>query len=56
MEELKDMTGACIYCGQTKIVKAYTQEEADREVSLECSCSGGELARRKSSSMSDSTS
>ena len=47
MAELKDMTGVCRGCGQTKIVKAYTQMEADSAVTMDCTCPEGELARRK---------
>lgn len=47
MIELKEMTGTCRECGQTKIVKAWNQEEADEAATLDCSCPGGELARRK---------
>lgn len=43
---IKDMTGVCRGCGQTKIVKAATQEEADSAATLDCSCPAGELARR----------
>ena len=44
---MSDMTGVCKYCGQTKIVKAETQEEADRTATLDCNCQGGELERKK---------
>ena len=47
MSEVKDLTGVCKYCGQTKIVKALTEPEADDVVTLECSCPGGEMERRK---------
>lgn len=40
------MTGVCMGCGQTKAVKAETQEEADAFVTEECSCPSGELLRR----------
>lgn len=41
------MTGVCRYCGQTRIVKAENQEEADRSVTLNCNCEGGEFERKK---------
>lgn len=47
MTERKDMTGTCAYCGQSKIVKAVTQQEADAMASIDCSCPGGEMERRK---------
>ena len=47
MSELKEMTGTCVYCGQTKIIKAVSQEDADRTASIDCNCPGGEMERRK---------
>ena len=44
---MKDMTGVCRYCGQTKIVKAEDQDDADDKVTLDCSCEGGEFERKK---------
>lgn len=43
----KDMLGVCHGCGQTKMVKASSQEEADRIATEECDCPAGELQRRK---------
>lgn len=45
--ELKEMTGTCEYCGQTSIVKAESQEDADKRATLECGCPGGEMERKK---------
>lgn len=42
-----DMVGNCKYCGQTAVVKAETQEEADAAATLDCNCQGGELERKK---------
>ena len=33
-----EMTGTCIFCGQTRIVNADSQAEADRIASENCSC------------------
>ena len=44
---LKDLTGCCAYCGQTKIVKAEDQEEANQLATIDCTCPGGELERKK---------
>ena len=44
---MKEMIGPCKGCGQTRAVKAQTQEEADRITTEECSCSAGELLRKK---------
>ena len=44
---MESMTGTCRYCGQTKIVTAESQEDADERVTVECSCPGGELERKK---------
>ena len=44
---MQEMLGTCMYCGQTKIVKAQTQEEANEMTTLDCSCPGGEMVRRK---------
>ena len=43
----KDMLGVCQGCGQTKMAKAQTQEEADRIATQDCDCPAGELMRRK---------
>ena len=45
--ERKDMTGVCRGCGQSRIVKAVNQEEADALVTEECSCQLGEQLRKK---------
>jgi len=45
--ERKDMTGVCRGCGQSRIVKAENQEEADVLVTEECSCQLGEQLRKK---------
>lgn len=47
MAKVKDLLGVCSGCGQTKMVKAQTQEEADRIATEECDCPEGELTRRK---------
>ena len=47
LKELKEMTGTCKHCGQTKIVRAASQEEADRIAAMECNCPGGDMERRK---------
>ena len=47
MSELKDMTGTCAHCGQSKIVKAASQQEADALASVDCSCPGGVLQKTK---------
>lgn len=44
---MQEMLGTCRCCGQTKIVKAETQEEANEITTLDCSCPGGEIERRK---------
>ena len=44
---MSDMTGVCKYCGQTRIVKAESQEEADAVATLNCNCPGGELEQKK---------
>lgn len=36
MEEKETRTGVCLYCGQTRIVEADTQEEADIIATREC--------------------
>lgn len=43
----KSMTGVCLYCGQTKIVKADDQDEANVIASASCGCMEGELQRKK---------
>lgn len=35
---MKEMTGTCLFCGQTRMVEAETQEEADRIASENCTC------------------
>lgn len=44
---MESMTGTCRYCGQTKIVEAESQKDADERVTIDCSCPGGELERKK---------
>ena len=44
---MENYTGICRYCGQTQIVTAESQEDADARVTVECSCPGGELERKK---------
>ena len=44
---MKDMIGVCAGCGQTKQVRAETQEAADQIATMECGCKTGELIRRK---------
>ena len=34
----KELTGTCAFCGQTKIVEAESQEEANRMAAEECTC------------------
>lgn len=43
----ESMTGTCRFCGQTKIVTAGSQEEADMIATADCGCHGAELARKK---------
>lgn len=43
----KDFLGICQGCGQTKMVKAESQAEADKIATNECDCPEGELQRRK---------
>ena len=47
LKELKEMTGTCAHCGQTKIVQAATQDEADHKAAIDCTCPGGDVERRK---------
>lgn len=35
---MKQMTGACLFCGQTRMVEAETKEEANRIASENCTC------------------
>ena len=35
---MKEMTGTCVFCGQTRMVEAATQEEADRIAAEHCTC------------------
>lgn len=44
---MESYTGICKHCGQTQIVKAESQEDANERTTLECSCPGGELERTK---------
>ena len=34
----KEMTGTCLFCGQTRMVEADSQTEADRLASENCTC------------------
>ena len=45
--EKEIMTGVCTGCGQTKAVRAETQEEADMIATSECDCAKGERIRKK---------
>lgn len=38
IDEKTKMTGVCRFCGQTRFVKADTQEEADRIAAENCTC------------------
>ena len=44
---MESITGTCRYCGQMKIVEAEGKEDADERVTIDCSCPGGELERKK---------
>ena len=35
---MSEITGTCVYCGQTKMVDAKTQDDADRIATQECTC------------------
>ena len=35
---MNQMTGTCIFCGQTRMVEAETQQEADRIAAETCTC------------------
>lgn len=35
---MKELTGACLFCGQTRIVEAEDQREADRIATENCAC------------------
>ena len=35
---MKEMTGTCVFCGQTRLVEAETQTEADRIAAEHCTC------------------
>ena len=37
-ESMKEMTGTCVFCGQTRLVEAETQTEADRIAAEHCTC------------------
>ena len=38
MGKMESFTGTCSYCGQTKIVMAESQKDANERVTLDCSC------------------
>lgn len=42
---MKEMTGACLYCGQTRIVQADSQERADLIATKECGACDNPLKR-----------
>lgn len=35
---MNEMTGTCMFCGQTRLVEAETQREADRIAAEHCTC------------------
>lgn len=35
---MNEMTGTCMFCGQTRLVEAETQKEADRIAAEHCTC------------------
>lgn len=39
--------GTCKYCGNTQLIMAMDQIDADEKISEECSCGGAKLERRK---------
>ena len=47
MGKMESFTGTCSYCGQTKIVMAESQKDANERVTLDCSCPGAEMEQRK---------
>lgn len=42
---MEEMTGACLYCGQTRIVQADSQERADLIATKECGACDNPLKR-----------
>ena len=55
---MKEMTGTCVFCGQTRLVEAETQTEADRIAAEHCTCDNNlkkvRRARRTSSRSAES--
>lgn len=47
MEKIETLTGTCQFCGQTKLLQAYDQEQADRMATENCDCPGGKIAKRE---------
>ena len=38
---MKDVTGSCIHCGQTKVIQvpdSWTQSQIDADVTMQCDC------------------
>ena len=35
---MKEMTGTCVFCGQTRMIQADNQKEADRIAAERCTC------------------
>ena len=46
-KELQDLLGVCKGCGQTMMVKAANQEQADDIATEKCECPAGEMIRKK---------
>lgn len=46
-EKRKSITGTCRFCGQTSLVEADTEAEANAIASKQCSCGEGEAYREK---------
>ena len=44
---MESIMGTCMYCGQTRMVEAATQEEADRIAAEECTCGNKSKSIRK---------
>ena len=40
---MEEYVGTCRFCGQTAVVKAENEEEAERIATMQCSCPGGEM-------------
>lgn len=45
-KERKTLTGTCKFCGQSQMIEAETEDEANRKVTAACSCEEGQPARR----------